>query len=755
LSEYPTYDTTFGQPVYKDGCGIFGVIRKDGAPKVSSLTTLNGIACISYRGSDLGAGFALFDPSLSGGGGQTHKIKAFVRNQDIADNVSDQLSASVNSPSNVQLLVPEAGVSGRERFGVWEANISTSDNPSLERTIDDINSELLSDGTIDGRVFSYGRYLDVFKDVGYPLEVAREYHLDKGTKLADAWIAHTRQPTNSPGRYPIWSHPFASMDCAIAHNGDISSFGANLEQLNSWGLRSHVGTDSEVIARLLDHLVRVEGLSLFHAATLLTNPFERQFSPEVRRLLIRYRGARLDGPFAVVAGFSDGKDTYLLALTDRSKFRPLLVGEDDHRFYVASEENQIRNLSKDAVVWAPEPGSFFLASVKKGILEPGTKRKIYSFQSGASTSGVAPHLGAYVRPVQRQDVAISGKETSAEAAPAAAAAASSSSAVVVPPTLDSTGMGFVEMNEFLRKTYHAGGDNLVIDNASGQRYLGIGFSTKQGDGSRRKFKVVINGYPGNCLANLNDGVSYEIHGNVADDLADTMHAGSIVVHGSARDVAGQALQGGHILVRGSVGNRAAIQMREYKQAKPYFIVGETADDYLGEYMAGGVMAILNLAGSDRPVGKFAATGLVGGTMYIRGEVDPIQLGLPPSAEDILAYLRTSVIDGGLSGDAFEAISRLRYPSEQDLAAVLPAALLARVRFLFFTSKYTKPLVREYRNLNTGDLENLGGMLDMFFQTFDLPRSLLETVLASKFTIVRAGDHKVATPIPPQEIPVEE
>jgi len=732
LSEYPTYDTSFGQPVYKDGCGIFGIIRKDGAPKVSNLDALTGIACIKYRGSDLGAGFALFDPSLSSGG-QTHKIKAFVRNQGIADNLADQLSATVSSPRDIQLLIP-GPVSGRERFGIWEANVSTSDNHALERTIDSINGELLSDGKIDGRVFSYGRYLDVFKEVGYPLEVAKEYHLDADTKKADAWIAHTRQPTNSPGRYPIWSHPFASMDTAIAHNGDISSFGANLEQLNSWGLRSHVGTDSEVIARLLDHLVRVERLSLFEAATLLTNPFERQFSPEVRKLLIRFRGARLDGPFAVVAGFSDGDDTFLLALTDRSKFRPLLVGEDDRRFYVASEENQIRNLSKDAVVWAPEPGSFFLASVKRGILQPGTKRKIYSFQSGGSVSGVASSFGAYSRPLQ-EPVASHASDTVA--------------------TLDSSGVGFSEINEFLRKVYRSGSERARIDNVSGQRYLGIGFSTRQEDGTRRKFRVELNGYPGNCLANLNDGVSYEVHGNVSDDLADTMHAGSVVIHGSARDVAGQTLQGGHIFVRGSVGNRAGIQMREYKQAKPFFIVGETADDYLGEYMAGGILAVLNLSGSDRPVGKFAATGLVGGTLYIRGEVDPTQLGLPPSPDDILAYLRTSVIDGALSKEAFEAVSRLRYQSELELAPHLPAPLLARVRFLFFSSKYTKPLVREYRNLNSADLEVLGGVLESFFQTFSLPRSLLESVLSSKFTVLKAGDQKVATPIPPQEIPVEE
>ena len=172
MSDYPTYDTRYGQPIYKDGCGIFGIIRKDGAPKVSNLDTLEGIACIKYRGSDLGAGFALFDTSLSNGG-QNHKVKAFVRNQRIADNLQDQLAAAVNSPRDVQMLMP-APVTGRERFGVWEGNVSTSDNPALEKAIDSINGELLSDGKIDGRVFSYGRYLDVFKEVGYPLEVAKE-----------------------------------------------------------------------------------------------------------------------------------------------------------------------------------------------------------------------------------------------------------------------------------------------------------------------------------------------------------------------------------------------------------------------------------------------------------------------------------------------------------------------------------------------------------------------------------------------------
>ena len=200
--------------------------------------------------------------------------------------------------------------------------------------------------------------------------------LDREEGGADMWIAHTRQPTNSPGSLPIWSHPFASMNTAIVHNGDISSYGSNMELLNSWGIKSHVGTDSEVIARLLDHLLRVDGLSMREAATVLTNPFERNITPEVQ-------GPPLQVPRSEARRAVRGRrrirgrhDTYLVALTDRSKFRPLLVGEDENYFYVASEENQIRNQSKDAKIWTPEPGAFFIASLRQGLIEPGTERSL-------------------------------------------------------------------------------------------------------------------------------------------------------------------------------------------------------------------------------------------------------------------------------------------------------------------------------------------------------------------------------------------
>ncbi|MDA4122411.1 MAG: glutamate synthase [Thaumarchaeota archaeon] len=714
------FDRRFGLPNVKDGCGVFGMLRKSGSPMIPSSTAINGISCIKYRGSNLGAGYAAFltDGKETGvSGNAPYRIQAFVAGEGVVEKIQAALEPHVGHVDSLGTRHIEGGAS---EIAVWEGHLLTQGSNSdaiLEKAVDAVNESLFSDG-FHGRIFSYGKYLTVYKEVGYPLEVAQMWGIDqKQSNEADMWIAHTRQPTNSPGSLPIWSHPFASMNTAIVHNGDISSYGSNMELLNSWGLKSHVGTDSEVIARLLDHLLRVEGLTIREAATVLTNPFERNLSAEVKNLLYKYRGARLDGPFAVVAGYADGTDTYLVALTDRSKFRPLLAGEDDHYFYLASEENQIRIQSPKAKIWTPEPGSFFIASLKQGLIEAGTDR-----DRGLQTSALNQSLSAPQTPALRK--------------------------------MDASAMGFKEINREISAAYSRSEEGVLIENCKGQRYLGIGFSTRAGTG-RGRFKIQLTGFPGNCLANLNDGASFEVYGNVADDLADTMHAGSVVVHGSARDVTGQALQGGHIYIRGTVGNRAAIQMREYEGEPPFLIVGETADDYLGEYMAGGVVMVLNLSDSHKPARNYIGTGMVGGRIYIRGNVSEDQIGLLPQREDVLHYLYSQTLDGVVSKDAYQKIASADYPSVQLISNYLPREVVMRVLTLFFATKYTKPVLVERRRLDDKDMKVVGDRLRDFFGCFGLSDDLLAKVLGSTFTIIRPREEKVEGNVPPQETPIEE
>jgi len=47
------FDRRFGHPVVKDGCGVFGMLRKVDAALISSKVAVNGISCIKYRGGGL------------------------------------------------------------------------------------------------------------------------------------------------------------------------------------------------------------------------------------------------------------------------------------------------------------------------------------------------------------------------------------------------------------------------------------------------------------------------------------------------------------------------------------------------------------------------------------------------------------------------------------------------------------------------------------------------------------------------------
>ncbi len=64
-------------------------------------------------------------------------------------------------------------------------------------------------------------------------------------------------------------------------------------------------------------------------------------------------------------------------------------------------------------------------------------------------------------------------------------------------------------------------------------------------------------------------------------------------------------------------------MREYRDRRPYLIIGGRVDDYLGEYMAGGVIMVLGLDSLNKCniqlVGNHVGSGMVGGRIYIRAE----------------------------------------------------------------------------------------------------------------------------------------
>jgi glutamate synthase domain-containing protein 3 len=107
-----------------------------------------------------------------------------------------------------------------------------------------------------------------------------------------------------------------------------------------------------------------------------------------------------------------------------------------------------------------------------------------------------------------------------------------------------------------------------------------------------------------------------------------MNDGEIIVHGHAGDTVGLSARGGKIFIREDVGYRAGIHMKEYKDKKSTIVVGGTAQDFVGEYMAGGILILLgmNLGKKKTHHAKYIGTGMHGGVIYIRGNVEGYQLG---------------------------------------------------------------------------------------------------------------------------------
>lgn len=171
-----------------------------------------------------------------------------------------------------------------------------------------------------------------------------------------------------------------------------------------------------------------------------------------------------------------------------------------------------------------------------------------------------------------------------------------------------------ELNALLRELDRNGAEKIEINNVYGQRYIGTDL--------KNKLKIDIHGTPGNDLAAFMDCPRIEVHGNAQDCTGNTMNDGQIVIHGRAGDITGYAMRGGKIFIRDDAGYRLGIHMKEYMEKKPYIVVGGTAQDFLGEYMAGGILVVLGLTlkSGEHHKARFVGTGMHAGIIYVRGEI---------------------------------------------------------------------------------------------------------------------------------------
>ncbi len=340
------------------GCAISGVISKSGK-NINGREMIKSISTMHDRSNGLGGGFAGYGiypqyPDLYAfhvfydGNKTREECERFL------DRHFDIINLSKIPVRKSEKIVAEPLI--------WRYFVEPLKNKLKDSKLDE--KEYVSqcviniNSNIEGAyVFSCGKNMGIFKALGYPEDVGEYFRLDEYEGYA--WTAHGRYPTNTPGWWG-GAHPFGMLDYSIVHNGEISSYDANRRNIEMYGYKCNLQTDTEVITYIIDFLLRKKGLSLDEAAKVIAAPFwstidqmPEEEAQQARYLRAAYSNLLITGPFSIILGFEGG----LMALNDRLKLRSMVIGEKDDMVYMASEECAIRIIEpKLDKIWSPNGG---------------------------------------------------------------------------------------------------------------------------------------------------------------------------------------------------------------------------------------------------------------------------------------------------------------------------------------------------------------------------------------------------------------
>lgn len=357
-----------GQVRIPSGCAIAAVISKDGNRMSGDMIT-NAMKPMHDRSNGLGGGFAGYGiyPEYK----DFYAFHLFYNDRASRKNCEQFLKERFEIVKSE--LIPTRKIPAiTDEPIIWRyfvsplksvlASLQLDEKEFVARTVMKINTEMPG-----SYVFSSGKNMGAFKAVGFPEDVGVFYKLEEYEGYS--WTAHGRYPTNTPGWWG-GAHPFTLLDYSIVHNGEISSYDANRRFIEMFGYKCTLQTDTEVITYIMDYLLRVQGLTLEEAASVVAAPFwstiaakDEEERKKLTFLRTAFSGMLITGPFSIVFGFDGG----LMALNDRLKLRSMVVGEKDDKVFIASEEAAIRTMEPNAEnIYAPAGGEPVIVRVKDG-----------------------------------------------------------------------------------------------------------------------------------------------------------------------------------------------------------------------------------------------------------------------------------------------------------------------------------------------------------------------------------------------------
>ena len=675
-------------------CAIFGALSFSGRPLEGSLAVRGISEAESARGGTYGNGVMFAQTER----GQRGKNLCIWAEKDVF-------------VDRIRTILADEGVK-TDDFQVGKGQIYIAKTEAeylpLLSAVFRANSELSLD---EARVLSFGHGLTLYKGLDSLSELDRLYGFS--STAATGMIAHTRYPTGSQPKVPR-AHPFSFGNVGIVHNGDVTSFSANLRACESRlaelyhlysgnGVsrfienvrKSWVGTDSEVIAAMMytmlkTGLVSEPGLSIGGIMDALIPPFDNSITRLLRgsaerarldSLAINYKGFGLDGPVSCISLITYEDEVQMLAFRDRNTFRPLhIVIDHDHgAVYAASEQRQIEaatglDIFSSAVEsYTLEPGKFLWASSRSKVIESGRSRRPY-IPSPNGTNGLTG--------------TISGSP----------------------------------------------------DQFAGERVEG-----------HRVYRGTLGSHGGS----YSDGEgTMEIMGSLQDNCFEASSVRKVISHANAGMMLGNAFQGEYFFLRGSADSRAFQQLRPRGAREPVAVIGETAGQYLGKMQSGGIIFVLGLEHLGREdvdtpiVGEFVGTGMVRGRQYIRGYVIDDFIKRPPQRRDVIAVCAQLKEERLISESALREIRHnpLSLPRiKKILESSLPGsdepervgAALSRLSPLFDSSLHV-----ERRCLNELELSSFMPVFEDYRSAFSLPQDTPRRLGESNWTVVStAGQDK--------------
>ena len=362
-----------------DACSIFGVMDTSGR-RFSGADIMKAIGNMRVRGNGLGGGFAVYGlyPDYAeyyamhvmylSREGKT-ETEAFLKEKFHlvdADEIKTRPLAVIKDPPVMWRYFL--------KVNRYQAGIQADDDFVVDRVMD-INTKFNS------LVFSSGKDMGVFKDVGYPEEIGQYFRLEEYDGYL--WTSHGRYPTNSRGWWG-GAHPFNILDWTVVHNGEISSYGINRRYLEQYGYICTMETDTEVIAYAIDLLVRKHGLPVDTIAQVFAAPFwdDIDRKPPAQQELLRalrqtYGSLLLNGPFTLIIAHAGE----MIGLTDRIRLRPLTAATKGSLLFLSSEESAIRTISPQLEsVWIPVGGEPITGSLKTPLNPPSPVSAVAAYK---------------------------------------------------------------------------------------------------------------------------------------------------------------------------------------------------------------------------------------------------------------------------------------------------------------------------------------------------------------------------------------